>query len=198
MVMDEAAPVPARGVLRVESPGSVASDDELVAAALADRAAFARIYERDRLPVFRFLRGRTASEDDALDLVAVTFERALVSLGTYRGSGGGLLAWMLRIARNAAVDESRRRGRAKPGSAVGREWSERHDRDPGLGLEDAIVLRALVADLPEPQRDAVLLRYAAGLSVREISEVIGKREEATRKLLQRALHRLREELDGRG
>ena len=48
------------------------------------------------------------SEDDAADLTAVAFERALAAMPRYRPTGGGFRAWLLRIARNAAIDAGRR------------------------------------------------------------------------------------------
>ncbi len=53
-------------------------------------------------------------------------------------------------------------------------------------------IRLLVADLPEVQRDALAMRFGAGLTARQIGLVIGKNEEATQKLISRALSRLRE------
>ena len=53
-------------------------------------------------------------------------------------------------------------------------------------------VRRLVASLPEPQREAIALRYAGDLTAREISEVLGKSEAVTQKILTRALARLKE------
>lgn len=83
-------------------------DDDLALAARSDPAAFGLLYDRHRLAVYRYLRTRTASADDAAELTAVVFERALAAMSRYRPSGGGILAWLLRIARNAAIDASRR------------------------------------------------------------------------------------------
>jgi RNA polymerase sigma factor (sigma-70 family) len=54
-----------------------------------------------------------------------------------------------------------------------------------------------VARLPEDQREAVGLRFGAGLTARQIGLVIGKSEEATQKLISRAIVRLREDLNDR-
>ena len=70
-------------------------------AAVADHAEFAVIYERYRLPVYRYLRALGLDDDAAADLTATTFERALRSLHSYRGSGGGLGAWLVRIRATA-------------------------------------------------------------------------------------------------
>jgi RNA polymerase sigma-70 factor (ECF subfamily) len=170
--------------------GADRSDDGLVTAALADRTQFAAIYERYRLSVYRYVRARGADEDAAIDVVATVFERAMVALPTYRPRGGGLGAWLLRIARNAWLDEGRRRGKVA-GLALVADRPDRGglDRDPDLHL----ALRRLPADAME----AVALRYAAGLTAAEIGVVLGKRPAAVQKLIERALDTLKEALDDR-
>ena len=56
---------------------------------------FAVLYARYRENVFRFLRSRCRNEDDAVDLTAATFERALSAIGRYRPRGAGFGAWLL-------------------------------------------------------------------------------------------------------
>ena len=89
-------------------PRTLERDEELALEARSDPDAFGVLYQRHRLAVFRYLRTRTASEDDAADLTAIAFERALLAMPRYRSSGGAVLAWLLRIARNAAIDAGRR------------------------------------------------------------------------------------------
>ena len=54
-------------------------DEELAVAARTDATAFGLLYERHRLAVYRYLRTRTASAEDAADLTGLTVERALVA-----------------------------------------------------------------------------------------------------------------------
>ena len=172
-------------------------DEELAAAAQTDSQAFALLYRRHQMDIFRFLRARTGSNDEAADLTAVVFERALTAIGRYRPSGGGVIAWLFTIARNAALDAERTRRRHRSGLAPGTEPStETHD--PSL-LEDGVLQRERMAELrdrverlPSVQRDAITLRYAGGLTAREIAGTLGKSEAATQKLLSRALAALRE------
>lgn len=166
-------------------------DEELALAATTDPAAFGILYRRHRLSVFRYLRARTASDDDAAELTAVVFERALVAMPRYRPIGGGILAWLLRIARNAAIDAGRR-------TSVVPLVADLADRRPGMTPEEAVLatearaaLIAAVSALPEPQREAIVLRYTAGLTAREIGDVLGKSDVATQKLLSRALATIR-------
>ncbi|MDQ3148662.1 MAG: hypothetical protein M3Q38_01875 [Chloroflexota bacterium] len=78
--------------------------EELALRATTDADAFGELYRRHREAVFRYLRARCRDDDLALELTAVTFEKALVNIGRYRAKGGGVLAWLLRIGRNAATD----------------------------------------------------------------------------------------------
>jgi RNA polymerase sigma-70 factor (ECF subfamily) len=164
------------------------ADARLVADAIADRARFAVIYERYRLPVYRYLRALGLNDDMAADLAASTFERALRSLRSYRGSGGGLGAWLLRIARNAYLNDRRRLDRLA-------QLEEVADLPaPGDGGQLATEIRQSLARLPAPTRDAIALRYTAGLTSAEIGRVLSKSPDAVQKLIERGLDTLKEAL----
>ena len=172
---------------------SLERDDELALAARWDPAAFGVLYERHRLAVFRYLRTRSPSEEDAADLTGLAFERALASIPKYRPRGGGVLAWLLRIARNAAIDAGRR---TAPIPLLPDLTDSRRSSSPEAAVVDRerhAVLVAAVGRLPDVQREALALRYAAGLTAAQIGEVLGKSDQATQKLISRALATLREE-----
>ena len=174
-------------VLAINVAGVRDGDDaELARAATADRAAFAAIYERHRTSVYRYLRARTTTDADAQDLTATTFERAIGAIHRFRPAGGGMVAWLLRIARNAHSDALRQQLRR--GTEVTSDAAE-PAIDPS---DDAVVLRSLIDSLPAAQRDAIQLRFAAGLTAREIGGVLGITEAAAQKQVERGLHTLKE------
>jgi DNA-directed RNA polymerase specialized sigma24 family protein len=72
--------------------------------------SFEEVYLRFRDPLFHYLRRFAVDDDEAADLTAKTFERALVRLPSYRGRRLSLAAWLFRIARSQGVD-AKRRGR---------------------------------------------------------------------------------------
>lgn len=151
------------------------------------------LYVEHHNVVFRYLRAISHDEDQALDLAATTFERAFAELRAGRQPG---LGWLLRTARNAAIDADRRRRVA----ALFRQRSAAPDsasspEDHALGAERAQRIHSALALLPQPQRDAIALRYTSELTVKEIAEVISKSPSATQKLLDRGLVRLKESLD---
>lgn len=186
--MDEASTFSTAG-----DPRTLDRDEELAIEARSDAQAFGVLYQRHRLTVFRYLRTRTAGEDDAADLTAITFERALRAMPRYRSSGGGVLAWLLRIARNAAIDAGRRTSAVPMLADVPDERASSSPEAAVLETEAHSALAEAVNRLPDVQREALALRYAAGLTAREIGAVIGRSEQATQKLMSRALATLREE-----
>jgi RNA polymerase sigma-70 factor, ECF subfamily len=156
-----------------------------------DPSAFGLLYEKHRLSVYRYLRARTHTDADALDLAATTFERAFTGLGKFRRRDGGVQAWLLRIARNTAIDAHRRHrptlDLAGADAHLGRIAVEADRLD-----QERVEILDLVARLPGDQGEALLLRYAGGLTAREIGFVIGKREGAVQKQIERGLAALRE------
>lgn len=173
-----------------------ADDEALALAARTDREAFAQLYIRHRQAVFGYLRARSASDDDALELTAVAFERALLAIHRYSTQRGGVRAWLFRIARNAAIDQARRGSWLSSGSAsdqfADRASSEPSPEDLAVTADERLSIRRSLGELAETERDAIGLRFGAGLTAREIGLVLGKREAATQKLIERALARLKE------
>jgi len=179
-------------VAPLEAP-PIDGDDQLALGARTSPAAFATLYERHVERVFRFLRARGAPEELASDLTATTFERALANIDRYRPGPAGFAPWLFRIARNAYIDAGRRARPTTPLSdadllAAGGPSPE----DTAIAAEERRWVVGLLATLPDLQRDAIALRFAVGLSSREIGQVIGKSEDATKKLLTRALAALKE------
>jgi RNA polymerase sigma-70 factor (ECF subfamily) len=172
---------------------SLDRDDELALAARTDAAAFGVLYERHRLAVFRYLRTRTRTEDEAAELTAVAFERALAAMPRYRPTGGGVVAWLLRIARNAAIDAGRRTQTVPFETELADAAGAASPEASAIERERLAGVAAAVDRLPDVQREALALRYAAGLTAREIGAALGKTEHATQKLISRALATLRED-----
>lgn len=185
------------GGVRVEPVILTALDEQTNEAtalrARTDRAAFAELYVAHRDRVFRYLRARCPTDDDALELTAVTFEKALVAIPRYSSRGGGIGAWLLRIARNASVDADRRRRPVTLVKTPERTSEEPTPEEAVILAEERDALRALMSGLSRDQRDAISLRFGAGMTAREIGGVIGKSEAATQKLLIRTIKQLKEQ-----
>jgi RNA polymerase sigma-70 factor (ECF subfamily) len=167
---------------------------EVEAAAAGDEDAFAVLYRRYLAPLYRYLAARAASPEEAADLVQAVYLKAYQGLPRYREGEAGFAPWLFRIARNTATDASRRR--RPPGSpwfaeaaSLAAVQSPEHE---ALLRERNATLHAAIAALTRDQQELLALRYAAGLSSREIGVVVGKSEAAAKKQLSRTLIRLKE------
>ena len=185
----DASPAPERG----EN-----DETQLIHAALTDPGAFEALYHRYRDHVHGYLRMRTASEEDAADLLQHVFVRVLDTLPRYQARRGTFAAWLFRIARNAAIDFHRRRRVTIAWDLVPlalHPSTEETAEARVLRQEDRARLAALIRALDPLKRDVLTLRFVGRLTVPEIAVVIGKREDATRKPLTRTLQTLKERYD---
>lgn len=171
-------------------------DATVVRAAQDDPAAFAPLYVRYYPRVYRYLRLRAATDEEAADLAQQVFLQALDALPRYRERGLPFAAWLFRIARNVATDAYRRRRPALDIDLLPERLDGASDDDPeavALRRERVERLRGQLATLGPDKRELLGLRFAAGLSSREIAPIVGKSEAAVKKQLTRIIQQLREQ-----
>jgi len=157
---------------------------ELIERARYDRAAFGELYDHYLPRIFAFCRLHTASVEEAEDLTAVTFERALGAIDRYDERGLRFSAWLLRIAHNAIKDRLRRTYRAQDSNLrIG--LSENLASLPDW--EDALWLRDHIEALPPDYRSVVWLRFFEDCTFQQIGERMNRSEGAVKQLLRRAL-----------
>lgn len=158
------------------------------------RAQVAALYELHAPAVLAYLCARLPTLDDAEDALAEVFVAALAQYAIGQSPGIG---WLLTVARRRVADFYRRRHVAQAhifAAAATLMTGSDNPEDAALRAETIREALAHVAALPDDQRDALALRFAAGLRAPQIAAVLGKSDEATRALLSRALRRLRKEL----
>jgi RNA polymerase sigma-70 factor (ECF subfamily) len=168
----------------------------LVRAAQADIAQFNALYHLYVERVHRYMVARTHSAEDAADLTQQVFLQALDALPCYRERGVPFGAWLFRIARNVVTDNNRRPQRTTAWNDVPPALNSSQAADPeatALHGEALTQLRALLVQLDPSKRELLALRFAAGLSSRQIADVIGKREAAVKKQLTRIINTLKEQ-----
>ena len=143
--------------------------------------------------VFGYVLSIVHDEHDAEDLTSEVFARLPRALGLYRPGATPFAAWLLRVARNAALDHLRReRSVPSPHVHPAGEPSGPHE------LERLAGLRSALAALPADQRQVVLLRLVAGLSPGEVADKLDRSVDAVHALQHRARRRLRRELTALG
>jgi RNA polymerase sigma-70 factor (ECF subfamily) len=149
--------------------------DRVVAQAVArakdgDQEAIRFLYLRYVDNVYGYVRSIVRDDFEAEDVTQHVFTKLLTVLPKYEQRGVPFAAWILRVARNVAVDHMRLR-RAIPCEEV-REL----EPDLDTGDDHAITLREALATLPEDQREVIVLRHVVGLTPGEIAGQMGKTE----------------------
>ena len=163
--------------------------------AATDTDTFAALYERTFPRVYAYVASLLRDRASAEDVTAQAFERAYRKRGGYRPRRGTREAWLFGIARNAALDELRRRKRR---ARLEGEPVDDVARDASTELELALrreTVRAALATLDGRERDLVALKFSGGLSNAEIAAVLGVSETAAGTRLHRTLTKLRKACD---
>ncbi len=170
----------------------------LVEAAKQDRAAFGVLYYRYASRVYKYLRTRLDNDDDAADLTQQVFLQAFTALPKYKNRGVPFSAWLFRIAANTVTNVRRRKHSTIELEKIPENQHPLAEQSvEGAILRNEAVLRIqrLLNDLESSYREVVLLRFIAGLTVREIATVLEKSEATVYRYLSDALNILKERID---
>jgi RNA polymerase sigma-70 factor (ECF subfamily) len=155
---------------------------------------FEALYRSSRDDVFAYvtslLRDRAAAED----ITALAFERAYRRRRTFDRRRGEERAWLFGIARNAALDELRRRRRVSPLVAEPASDADQAEDAAEVTLRRTTVRTAL-AQLSVREREIVALKFHAGMSNAELAAVLGVSESNAGTLLYRTMEKLRKACD---
>jgi RNA polymerase sigma factor (sigma-70 family) len=156
---------------------------------------FEALYRAARDDVYAYvatlLRDRSAAED----VTAAAFERAYRKQRTYKAARGSERAWLFGIARNAALDELRRRKRA---AALAAEPADVDAAPPEDAAENALrraAVRVALGRIEPRERELIALKFHAGLDNSEIAAVLGVSVSNAGTQLHRAMTKLREAVE---
>jgi RNA polymerase sigma-70 factor, ECF subfamily len=160
-----------------------------------DRDALGVLYARYADDIYGYVRSIVHDYHEAEDVTQHVFAKLMRVIGSYQERDVPFFAWMLRVARNAAVDHIRQR-RLIPVEEVRGGESEycvghSHHERPINALREAL------ATLPLAQREVLVLRHFAGLSPTEIATHTGRSEGSIHGLHHRGRRALRAELISR-
>jgi RNA polymerase sigma-70 factor, ECF subfamily len=156
-----------------------------------DTETFAALYERTFPRVYAYVASLLRDRSAAEDVTAQAFERAYSKRSGYRARRGSMEAWLFGIARNAALDELRRRKRRASLESDPEDISAPSlDDHAELALRREAV-RAAMTTLDAKERDLIALKFSGGLSNAEIARVLRLSETNAGTRLHRALTKLR-------
>ncbi|PIE81902.1 MAG: RNA polymerase subunit sigma-70 [Chloroflexi bacterium] len=173
-------------------------ESALIERAKTDSEAFGQLYERYYERIYNYVYYRTGHKDDAEDLTARVFERAMNHISRFEDKGVPFSAWLYRIAHNLVAnfhrDRSRRRIIALDDVA---QWHV-GEEDPEFAtqlLEDKEALLKAIRRLPADRQELLILKFVERLPNSEIGDIMGRSEGAIKSLYHRTLLSLRNEFE---
>ena len=158
-----------------------------------DREALGFLYARYADNVLGYVRSIVHDQHEAEDITQHVFAKLMHVIGKYEEREVPFFAWILRVARNVAVDHLRRQ-RTIPVEEI-RGADDGHEHTSAGRISD---LREALATLPPDQREVLVLRHFAGLSPAEIAQRTGRTEGSVHGLHHRGRRALTAELTSRG
>jgi RNA polymerase sigma-70 factor, ECF subfamily len=156
-----------------------------------DQEAIRFLYIRYADNVYGYVRSIVRDHHEAEDVTQHVFAKLMTALPKYEARDVPFAAWILRVARNVALDHMRQR-RAIPCEEV-RELEPTRD-DRGDSQQTSLSLREALEELPVDQREVVVLRHLVGLSPGEIAGRMNKSEPSVHGLHHRGRGALRSTL----
>lgn len=163
--------------------------DALDLARSSDERGFSAIYAALAAGVTRYAHSRRV--EDPQQMTNDVFLAAFRNLHRFDGTAEQLRGWVYTIARNKAIDEARRRGRRPVVvDALVPEGSAPAAEADALRMMEPEWIEQELADLTPEQREVLMLRLVAGLTVAEVAQAIGSEIGAVKALQRRGIRRL--------
>jgi RNA polymerase sigma-70 factor (ECF subfamily) len=169
-------------------------DDALACARAGDPRGFDALFRSTGPAVAGFLRARNVGDPDGL--ANEVFLKVFHNIDTFKGNGAQFRSWLFTVTRNVAIDDARRR-RRRPAPEPLEHAAERRGGD----VEDDVIarladerVRAMLERLSPDQREVLLLRIVADLTLEDTAAVVEKSVEAVKALQRRGLAALRRAL----
>ena len=154
--------------------------------------AFEELYRSSRDDVYAYVAGMLRDRSAAEDVTAAAFERAYRKRRRFNPKRGTQRAWLFGIARNATLDELRRRGRQAQLSTDPEDTAIVSAVDVAEESHQRLEVRRALASLKARDRELIALKFFAGLNNSEIATALGCSESNAGTRVHRAVTKLRE------
>ncbi len=174
---------------------------ELVKRARRDPDAFGELYDQYYSRIFNYVLRRVANLEIAQDITSEVFFKALKNLGQFHWRNVPFSSWLYRIAINQITDYFRKGKHemfsleevSEPisNSSLSAETEVIKAEEELKKHEDFLILHQSISRLPIKYQDVITLRFFENKQIKEIGEILGKREGTIKSLLHRGLKKIK-------
>jgi RNA polymerase sigma-70 factor, ECF subfamily len=179
---------------------SIESESDLVKRAQHNREAFGELYEIHYQKIFNYVLKRTANVQLSLDITSMTFLKAMKEIKNYRWRDIPFAAWLYKIASNEINDNYRKNGHRTVSMEQIAELVDTVDFADEVNQaeeelskhEEFLLLHKKIAELPSVYQEVIVLKYFDKKKIKEMVEILGKKEGTIKSLLHRGVEKLRE------
>ena len=179
-------------------------EKELIKRAQKEPEAFAKLYDKYYLQIFGYILKRVANLEIAQDITSETFFKALKNLWKFRWKNIPFSAWLYRIANNEianyfrknkkhsiSLDKLKEKG-FEPISLHNPEAEVLKAQEELKKHQDFLKIQEKISQLPIKYQEVITLRFFEKKKIKEISEILGKKEGTIKSLLHRGLEKLKD------
>lgn len=177
------------------------NDATLVQLAKEDPEAFGELYERYVTKIYNYIYYRVGNQEEAEDLTARTFFRALRKISSYEERGLPFSAWLYRIAHNLVANWHRSQSRRKVVQLDELITATSEHSSPGTLAERQEMQELLldvIRELPEDRQQLLILKFVERMPNARIGQVMGRSESSIKSLYHRTLKTLRSTMQEKG
>lgn len=167
----------------------------LIEKAKKDMDSFAKLYDLYVDDVFRFVYFRIGHKEEAEDITARTFEKAIKNIKNFKWKGYSFKTWLYVIAKNIIIDNFKSQKVTISIEQLNFDMRDEESRTveeiTEVKINNELMMKGLM-ELSEEYKEILILRYIEEMSIKEVMEITGKTLDAVKSLTKRALKRLKE------
>jgi len=170
-------------------------ENELVEEAKTNPEVFGILYERYVTKIYNYIYYRTGDQQEAEDLTAKVFHKALSHISSYKNKGHPFSAWLYRIAHNLIANWHRDQKKRKTISIDDLNLPGKQDDHPfhtTVKSEEVAILLEAIQKLPPVRQQLLILKFVEGESNAEIGRILNRSEGAIKSLYHRTLLALKD------
>lgn len=160
--------------------------------------AVGKLYDRYQPRIYKYIRARVYDHHKAQDLTGEVFLLMIKHLPGYREMGVPFSAWLYRIAHNLLVNHIQKETQTEWVPISFAENHHHHSGNPSVVVEQQLALEGLfhaLKKLEDVQREVIILRFLADLSLKEVAHIVDKTVAAVKAIQHRGLLALKNALD---